>query len=249
MSAIKNVMKNFARNTELDEFLRQEVADAGYGGVDILKTPIGTRITIFVTRPGLVIGRRGVGIRELTEKIGKKFELQNPQISVLELEVPELHPQVICNKIAHAAGRGTAFRRAALWSMNSVMNAGAMGVEISIAGKLRSERAHHEKYRAGIIPKSGNTAKMIVRDAKQDILLKMGLYGIKVKIAIKDAMPPEFEITEAKEGEVQVKSSAVKAETVEAEAPTVEEVTSEAKVEEVTAALKEEEVKGEGSKV
>ncbi len=198
MSAIRNVMKNFARNAELDEYLRNEIADSGYGGVDVLKTPIGTRITIFVTRPGLVIGRRGVGIRSLTENIGEKFGLQNPQISVLEIEVPELNPQVMCNRIAHTVSRGTAFRRAALWSLNSIMNAGAMGAEISVSGKLRSERAHHEKYHAGVVPKSGDTAKRIVREATQDILLKMGLYGIKVKIAVKDSMPPEVEIMPTK---------------------------------------------------
>ncbi|MCL4437016.1 MAG: 30S ribosomal protein S3 [Thaumarchaeota archaeon] len=142
----------------------------------------------------MVIGRRGVGIRALTEQIEKKFELQNPQVSVLEIEVPELDPQVMCNKISHLVSRGTAFRRAALWTMNSIMGAGAMGVEISISGKLRSERAHHEKYRDGVVPKSGETAKRIVREAKQDVLLKMGLYGIKVKIALKDAIPPEVEI-------------------------------------------------------
>lgn len=196
MSAVRNIMKNFARNAELDEFLRSQIGDAGYGGAEVQKTPVGTRITIFVTRPGLVIGRRGVGIRALTEQIEKKFDLQNPQVSVLEIEVPELDPQVMCNKIAHLVSRGTAFRRAALWTMNSIMGAGAMGAEISISGKLRSERAHHEKYRDGVVPKSGETAKRIVREAKQDVLLKMGLYGVKVKIAIKDAIPPEVEIKE-----------------------------------------------------
>ncbi|HEY4699095.1 MAG TPA: 30S ribosomal protein S3 [Nitrososphaerales archaeon] len=205
MSAIKNIMKTFSRNAELDEFFRQEVADAGYGGVDILKTPLGTRITIFVTRPGLVIGRRGVGIRELTEKIEKRFEIQNPQISVLELEVPELYPQVICNRLVHSVGRGVAFRRAANWVMNSVMNAGAMGIEISVSGKLRSERAHHEKYRAGIVPKSGNLARLIVREAKQDGILKLGLYGVQVKIAIKDAIPPEVEIIHIKKETIKEK--------------------------------------------
>ncbi len=197
MSAVRNIMKNFARNAELDEFLREQIGDAGYGGAEVQKTPVGTRITIFVTRPGLVIGRRGVGIRALTEQIEKKFELQNPQVSVLEIEIPELDPQVMCNKISHLVSRGTAFRRAALWTMNSIMGAGAMGVEISISGKLRSERAHHEKYRDGVVPKSGETAKRVVREAKQDVLLKMGLYGIKVKIAIKDAISPEVEIREA----------------------------------------------------
>jgi small subunit ribosomal protein S3 len=205
MSAIKKVIKNFARNAELDEYLKNEIGDAGYGGVEILKSPIGTKITLFVSRPGIVIGRRGIGIRSLTENIESKFKLQNPQISVLEIETPELIPQVMCNRIAHNVRRGTAFRRASLWALNSIMNAGALGAEISVAGKLRSERAHHEKHRAGIVLKSGETAKRVVREATSDVLLKMGLYGIKVKIAIKDAIPPEVEIKEDIQKETDAK--------------------------------------------
>ena len=205
MSAIKKVMGHFARNAEIDEYLQNEIAESGYGGVDILKTPVGTRITLFVTRPGIVIGRRGTGIRSLTENIETKFKIQNPQISVLEIEVPELYPQIMCNRIAHNVRRGTAFRRAALWALNSIMGAGAMGAEISVSGKLRSERAHHEKHRAGIVLKSGETAKRVVREATSDVLLKMGLYGIKVKIAIKDAIPPEVEIKEDIEKETDIK--------------------------------------------
>ena len=206
MSAIKKVIKNFARNAELDEYLKNEIGDAGYGGVEVLKSPVGTKITLFVSRPGIVIGRRGIGIRSLTENIESMFKLQNPQISVLEIEVPELIPQVMCNRIAHNVRRGTAFRRASLWALNSIMNAGALGAEISVAGKLRSERAHHEKHRAGIVLKSGETAKRVVREASSDVLLKMGLYGIKVKIAIKDAIPPEVEIKEDIEKETDTKS-------------------------------------------
>jgi len=205
MSAIKKVMGHFARNAEIDEYLQNEIAESGYGGVDILKTPVGTRITLFVTRPGIVIGRRGTGIRSLTENIETKFKIQNPQISVLEIEVPELYPQIMCNRIAHNVRRGTAFRRAALWALNSIMGAGAMGAEISVSGKLRSERAHHEKHRAGIVLKSGETAKRVVREATSDVLLKMGLYGIKVKIAIKDAIPHEVEIKEYIEKETDTK--------------------------------------------
>ena len=207
MSAIKKVMGHFARNAEIDEYLQNEIAESGYGGVDILKTPVGTRITLFVTRPGIVIGRRGTGIRSLTENIETKFKIQNPQISVLEIEVPELYPQIMCNRIAHNVRRGTAFRRAALWALNSIMGAGAMGAEISVSGKLRSERAHHEKHRAGIVLKSGETAKRVVREATSDVLLKMGLYGIKVKISIKDAIPPEVEIKDYTPEEIETKSA------------------------------------------
>ena len=194
MSSIRKVMANFARKTELDEYLKKEIGEAGFGGAEILKTPVGTRITLYVTRPGIVIGRRGVGIRSLTENIGKKFDIQNPQISVLEIDEPDLYPQVMCNRIAHNVSRGTAFRRASLWALNAIMNAGALGAEICISGKLRSERSHFEKHRAGIVPKSGDTAKRIVREATQSIQLKMGLYGIKVSIAIKNAIPLDVEI-------------------------------------------------------
>ncbi len=194
MSAIKNVMKNFARNAELDEFLEKQLKDAGFGGADILKTPVGTRISVFVTRPGLVIGRRGVGIRDLTERLEKLFGLPNPQISVLEVEVPELNPRIMCNRIAQMVTRGTAFRRASLWTMNSIMEAGAAGVEIRVNGKIRSERARHEKYKEGVVPKSGDTASKIVQEATTDVLLKLGLCGIKIKIALRDSIPPEIEI-------------------------------------------------------
>ena len=186
-----------AIDSEIDEFLEQTLRDSGYGGVDITTSPVGTRITLYVQRPGLVIGRRGVGIKDLTEKMEKKFALPNPQISVVEETAPELNPRIMASRIAQTVARGTAFRRAAIWTLNSIMNAGAMGAEIVISGKLRSERAHFEKYVAGVVPKSGDTADRMVRRATTDVLLKMGLYGVQVKIAIKDAVPSDVELKDA----------------------------------------------------
>src|ERR671924_2028214 len=163
MSAVKNVMKNNYRNMELNGYLAATLKDAGYGGVDVQKTPIGTRISLYVTRPGLVIGRKGTGIKDLTSKLEEKFGLTNPQISVLEVPVPELNPKIMCNRIAQLIERGTAFRRASLWTINTIMNAGALGVEVSVAGKLRRERAHFEKHSAGIIPKSRDIAERVVK--------------------------------------------------------------------------------------
>ncbi len=208
ITTIKKVMGKFSRNAEIDEFLERSLGDAGYGGVDITTSPVGTRITLYVQRPGLVIGRRGMGIRDLTEKLEKRFNLPNPQISVVEEEVPELNPRIMCSRIAQTVVRGTAFRRAAIWAMNSMMNAGALGVEIVISGKLRSERAHFEKYVAGVVPKSGDTADKVVRRATTDVLLKMGLYGVKVSIAIKNALPPEIEFKEEQATPQSVEGSA-----------------------------------------
>ena len=197
MSAINNVMKNNFRNLELDEFLSETLRDAGYGRVDVQKTPIGTRITLSVTRPGLVIGRKGTGIKDLTSKLEQKFGLSNPQISVIELEAPELNPKIMCNRIAQLIERGTAFRRAAIWTNNTIMNAGALGVEITVAGKLRSERAHFEKHAVGLVPKSGDVANKVVKYGITHVRTKMGLMGIQLKIAIKNEMPREFEMIES----------------------------------------------------
>jgi small subunit ribosomal protein S3 len=211
-SAIKIVMNNFYRNMELDEFLGKELADAGYGGVDVQKTPVGTRITLYVTRPGLVIGRKGMGIKDLTDKLEKQFGLTSPQISVLEVEIPELNPRIIANRVSQMIVKGTAFRRAAMWALNTIMNAGAMGAEIVISGKLRSERSHFEKYTMGIVPKSGETASRVVKEAVAHVLLNMGLYGIRIKISYKNALPPDFEVVEGERVEVKEDANIVKKE-------------------------------------
>lgn len=199
MNAVKNVIKSNYRNMELDEFLSQTLKDAGFGFADVQKTPIGTRITLYVTRPGLVIGRKGTGIKDLTAKLEQKFGLNSPQISVMEVSVPELNPKIMCNRIAQLIERGTAFRRAALWTINTVMNAGALGVEVSISGKLRSERAHFEKHSAGIIPKSGDVASRVVNTGITHVLTKMGLMGVQLRIALKNELPSEFELADGQE--------------------------------------------------
>ena len=197
MSAVKNVMKSNYRNMELDEYLAASLKDAGYGGVDVQKTPIGTRITLYVTRPGLVIGRKGIGIKDITSKLEEKFGLTNPQISVMEVAVPELNPKIMCNRIAQLIERGTAFRRACLWTINTISNAGALGVEVTVAGKLRSERAHFEKHSSGVLPKSGDIAEKVVKEGVTHVRTKMGLMGIQLRIALKNEMPQDFEYSDA----------------------------------------------------
>lgn len=188
-------MKNNFRNMELNEYLSSSLSEAGYGGAEVQKTPIGTKITLFVIRPGLVIGRKGSGIRDLTTKLEQQFNLENAQVSVTEVTKPELNPNIMANRIAQLIERGTAFRRASLWTINTIMGAGAMGVEITISGKLRGERAHFEKHSAGTIPKSGKIAEEVVRSSTNSILTKMGLVGIKLKISLKEETHLDFDFS------------------------------------------------------
>lgn len=227
-SAVKSLLSMHRTYAELDEYLEKALKEAGYAGVDVQKNPVGSRITVFVTRPGLAIGRRGTGIKDLTERVAAKFPLPNPQIAVSEVESPELNPRIMAARISQIVARGTAFRRAANWTMNSIMAAGAAGVEIGVAGKLRSDRSHSEKYRMGVVPKSGEASKRVVREATTDVLLKLGLYGIQVKIAIKDAVPPMVEyIEQTPEAAPEVKAEEAK----KAEAPHQEAKPKAAKAE------------------
>ena len=194
MSAIKNVIRDNYNMMLLRGYLRDAIKEAGFSHAEISKTPMGTRVSLHVTRPGIVIGRKGVGIRELTEKLGKDFGLKNPQISVVEIEKPELSPSVMCNRMASHLERGTAFRRATMWTLKQIMESGAMGVQITISGKLRGDRSAFERHTAGVLPRAGHHAEVIVDDDVAHVGTPMGLIGIRIRIARKEKLIPEFEM-------------------------------------------------------
>jgi small subunit ribosomal protein S3 len=187
----------------LNDFLREEIKEAGFHKVEVSKTPSGTKIMLHVTRPGIVIGRKGVGIKQLTEKVESDFGFKSPQISVEEIPKAELSPNVMCNRLAAHIERGTAFRRATMWTLNQIMEAGAMGVQITISGKLRGDRSAFEKHTQGILPRAGNYAKNIVSEDVTHTKTPMGLIGIKIRIAKKEKLVPEFKLEETLKPEIE----------------------------------------------
>ena len=212
MSAIKNVIKDNYNMMLLKDYLREAIKEAGFSHAEISKTPTGTRVALHVTRPGIVIGRKGSGIRELTEKLGVDFALKNPQISVVEIEKPELSPSVMCNRMASHIERGTAFRRATMWTLKQIMDNGAMGVQITISGKLRGDRSAFEKHTAGILPRAGHHAEVIVSEDIAHVKTPMGLIGIRIRIARKDKFIPEFELKVIKDKKKDEKKARKEAE-------------------------------------
>ena len=196
MTQQKNVIKDNYNMMLLNDFLRTEIKEAGFHKVEISKTPSGTKITLYVTRPGIVIGRKGVGIKRLTEKVESDYGFKNPQISVEEIPKAELSPSVMCNRMASHIERGTAFRRATMWTMNQIMESGALGVQITISGKLRGDRSAFEKHTQGVLPRAGEYAKNIVSQDIVHVKTPMGLIGIRIRIANKEKLVPEFEIDE-----------------------------------------------------
>jgi small subunit ribosomal protein S3 len=191
MSIVKRFITESIKKTEIDEFLQKKLERAGYGGVNLSKTPLGTHVVVYAMKPGIVIGRGGETIKELARSLEETFKISNPQISVSEIEIPELNAYVIGARVASALERGIHFRRAAFWALNQVMDAGALGVEIVISGKLRTERARFEKFRAGAFPRCGEPALRWMHTAEVHVQLKPGIIGVRVKIMPPDAVFPD----------------------------------------------------------
>ena len=224
MSIVKRFITESIKKTEIDEFLQNKLERAGYGGVDISKTPLGTHVVIYAMRPGIVIGRGGETIKDLAITLEENFKLANPQISVSEIEVPEFNAHVIASRVASALQRGVHFRRAGFWALNQVMEAGALGAEIVISGKLRTERARFEKFRAGYFPRCGDPALTYMKKAEAHVQLKPGIIGVRVKIMPPDAkFPDKIKITEELPPEEIEEKTEEKAEQAEKPAETPEQ--------------------------
>ncbi len=205
--SVKNVIKDNYNMMLLKDYLREKIKDAGFSEVEMAKTPTGTRVSLHVTRPGIVIGRKGSGIKELTEVLTERFGLKNPQISVVEIDKPELSPSVMCNRIATHISRGIAFRRATMWTLKQIMENGAMGVQITVSGKLRGDRSAFEKHTQGILPRAGHHAEVIVSEDIAHVKTPMGLIGVRIRIARKEKVIPEFEMIRQKPKQVKDKDT------------------------------------------
>src|SRR5687768_4061735 len=140
MAVERKFIKEAVNRLLVKDFVRAETLRAGYGGLDIQRTPLGTRVNIIAERPGMVIGRRGATINDLTTRLAKEYGLENPQISVEEPSYnPGLNAQIMATKVAESLERGWHFRRVGHSTVQRVMQSGAQGVIVEIAGKLTGQ--------------------------------------------------------------------------------------------------------------
>jgi len=176
----------------IKEFLIKKIEGAGFGGMNIQRTPMGTRINILVERPGMVIGKSGSKIKELTEAIKENFNVDNPQIEIEEAgSKASLNAKIMAEKLAEALERGWHFRRAGHSTVRRIMDAGAKGCQIIIAGKLTGARHRTEKFTQGHVKYCGETAKEVMDIGYAVAKLKAGVLGVKVRIMKPDAKLPD----------------------------------------------------------
>ena len=228
----KDFVTEGLKRTRIDEYLENELERAGYGGMEIQVTPLGTMVVVYAERPGMVIGRGGKTVRSITQNLKTGYGLENPQVEVKEVDIPELNPKIMAHKIAAMLQRGMHFRRVAYTALRRIMGAGAQGVEVTISGKIRGSRFACAKFSDGYIKKCGEPSIRFVRHGFATVQLKPGVLGINVRIMPPDVVLPDkvdilhIEIEEpVVEKSVEVEATPDKMETVES---VVEEIVEEA---------------------
>ncbi|MCA1813589.1 MAG: 30S ribosomal protein S3 [Halobacteriales archaeon] len=208
MAVERKLVDEHVRRVMVREYLKKETERAGFGGVDIQRTPMGTRITLIAERPGFVIGRRGATIKKLTEDLSTRFKLDNPQIDVQEDSNPSINASIMAMKLAEALERGWHFRRAGHSTLRRIMDGGAKGVLIVISGKITGGRSRREKFKEGHIKFCGEPSLIWMDVGYAVARKKLGAIGVKVAIMDPKArMPDEVEIKGAEHGGTPVASA------------------------------------------
>ena len=215
---------------EIQEYITSSLKNVGHSHTKMVKTPLGEKVIIYASRPGLIVGRGGQNIKQLTKNLKKKFNLENPQIEINEVDDVNLDANVVAERIVDSLERFGAERFKAIGHrvMGNVMDAGALGIEITISGKIPSSRAKSWRFYSGYLKKCGDISLVGVDKSVGQALLKKGVIGVKVSI-----MPPETELPD-------------KIELIEEKEEIIEEVKEEVdKKEETKGEVKEADIKEE----
>jgi len=212
---------------EIQEYISSVLKNLGHSHIKLQKTPLGEKIIVFASRPGLIVGKKGQNIKKLTEDLKEKFKLENPQIEINEIDRPELDAQIVAERVASSLEKfGTQrFKGIGHKIMADVMGAGAMGVEILISGKIPSSRAKRWRFYQGYLKKCGDVAIVGVRKAYAAAQLKTGTIGVQVRIMPPDLkLPDKIIMLEVAEISEEMKKQIEKAEKkVEKQEPAAEE--------------------------
>ncbi len=180
----RNILGQKMKEFHIKEFIAAEFVKTGYSHTKIQRTPLGDKVTIYTSRPGLVVGRKGENIRKLTNTLKNKFKMDNPQIEIGEIENPYFDAQSIAEKIAYTIEKfgSQRFKSIGYKTLQSIMDAGALGAEIVMSGKIPSARAKRWRFIDGYLKKCGYVSDKYVIRGKSVALIRSGVVGISVNI-------------------------------------------------------------------
>jgi len=174
-----NYTSMLAEDIKVRAFLKKKLKHASVGRVLIERPAKDARITIFSSRPGVVIGKKGEEIEALKADLRKLMGVQQVHVNIEEIRKPETDAQLISDSIAQQLEKRIMFRRAMKRAMQNAMRLGAQGVKIMSAGRLNGvEISRTEWYREGRVPL--HTLRADIDYGFSEALTTYGIIGIKV---------------------------------------------------------------------
>lgn len=175
-------VKQGVKEAEIENFIRTQFPDGDYSKMELQRTPMGVRIVIHTNRPGRIIGKDGQTINKMTDAIKKMFGIENPQLDVKSIKHPDLDAKIVAKQVASAIEKGFNYKKIANLVMKRVMDAGAVGIELIIAGKITGSKAMTVKLISGYIKQAGQSAKDLVDVGFETAEPPAGTIGVTVKI-------------------------------------------------------------------
>lgn len=181
----KQYRDNILEDHKIRRYLMNKLALAGIVEVQIDRSINKMKITLKVSRPGVVIGRGGSGLELLKKELVKMVSLPEPEknleLDVEEVKDPELSARLVAVRVAQQLERRMPYRRIANKAVERVMNAGAEGVKIALAGRVGgTEVGRTETFKKGAIPLQ--TLRAEIDYAQVPALTRFGYVGVKVWI-------------------------------------------------------------------
>lgn len=198
----KKIVEQKIKQFQIQEFIKNNLTQVGLSSSKLQMTPLGEKVIVNAARPGLIVGKKGQSIKKLTMQLKKRFNLENPQIEINEVENPNLDAMIVAERISSSLERFGSARFKAIGHkvLEDVMHAGALGIEVVISGKVPSARAKRWRFYQGYLKKSGDIAITGVRTAYSAAQLKSGTVGIQVRIMPPIELPDKVKII--KQGEL-----------------------------------------------
>jgi len=189
----RKFVKQNLTEQQIQEYVFSRLGRAGISHVKLQLTPLGEKIIVFSSHPGLVVGTGGENIKALTSSLKKNFNLENPQIEISEVLEPNLDARIVADKICSALERygSKNFKGIMHKTIGDVLRTGVKGVEVVMGGKIPGARAKSWRILSGYMKKCGDIAVTSVQFARGSAKLKSGIIGVKVKIMPADVILPD----------------------------------------------------------
>jgi small subunit ribosomal protein S3 len=176
----KHYAEYLLNDLEVRQYLRERLADASVGRIEIARPAQTARVTIHTARPGIVIGKKGEDVDKLRKELSKRMGVP-VHINIEEIRKPELDAVLVAQNVAQQLERRVQFRRAMRRVIQNAMRLGAEGIKVRVAGRLGgAEIARSEVYHEGRVPL--HTLRADIDYATFEAETTYGILGIKVWI-------------------------------------------------------------------